>query len=417
VTEVVIATHNAGKAREIADIMAGIPVTFVSLADYPGIAQIEEHGSTFEDNACAKARGYAGMLGLPCLADDSGLEVDALAGAPGIRSARFAGTQGDDAANNRKLIDELAEVPDGQRSARFVCVAALAFPDGHVHTTRGECRGSILHTPRGTKGFGYDPLFLPDGYGISFAEMDSADKNIISHRAVAMRMIRRYIEAALEVPSMRKTPRVLDVDFMAPQPEHVAEAANCIIAGRTVALRTDTLYGLMADATRNETVRRVYELKQRPAGKPLPVLAADLDMAERVAWIDKRGREAMNRLWPGPVTAVFNARDGLADGVCGSEQSVALRVPSAALPRDVIAGAGVPVTGTSANRSGHAGARDADQVIVAFGSGLDLVLDSGSVGDIKASTLLDLRCWPPALLRAGAAEVDSIENTLGCRIR
>jgi len=416
VTEIVIATHNAGKTREIAAVMSGLPVQFNSLAEHGDVPQIEEHGDTFEENARRKACGYAAALGLPCLADDSGLEVDALHGAPGVWSARYAGKPGDDAANNSLLRRQLDAVADSERGAQFVCVAALAFPDGRMHTTRGTCRGVILREGRGSSGFGYDPLFLPDGYAETFAEMDPETKNRISHRAVAMELMRRHIESWMGAARGQSGPRRLEVDFSAPQPHHIGEAAQRIRAGEVVAVRTDTLYGLMADATRSETVGKVYELKRRPAGKPLSVLAADMAMAEEVAVIEGRTREAIGALWPGPVTVVLTARQGLADEVLGAEGSVAVRIPSAVLPCEVIAEAGVPVTGTSANRSGRPGAQTADEVVAAFGAGVDLVLDSGSVGDTVASTLIDLRCWPPIILREGALSVARIEEELGCRV-
>ena len=416
-TEIVIATHNTGKAREIAAVMSGLTARFSSLADRCDAPQIEEKGDTFEENARTKAGGYAAALGLPCLADDSGLEVDALDGAPGVRSARYAGTQGDDVANNRLLSGQLAAVADGERGAQFVCVAALAFPDGRLCTTRGECRGVILQESRGSGGFGYDPLFLPDGYAETFAEMDPKIKNRISHRAMAMELMRRHIEAWMEAAKGQAGPRRLKVDFSAPQPHHIGEAAKCIRAGGVVALRTDTLYGLMADATRTEAVGKVYKLKQRSAGKPLSVLVADMAMAEEFALIEGPARDAVGALWPGPVTVVLMARGGLADAVLGEEGSVAVRMPSAVLPREVIAQAGVPVTGTSANRSGEVGARNADDVIAAFGDEIDLVLDAGDVVDTAASTLIDLRCRPPIILRKGVVAADLIEEKLGCRVR
>ncbi|GAG45505.1 unnamed protein product, partial [marine sediment metagenome] len=238
---------------------------------------------------------------------------------------------------NSLLRRQLDAVADGERSAQFVCVAALAFPDGRLYTTRGECRGVILREGRGSGGFGYDPLFLPDGYDETFAEMDPETKNRVSHRAVAMQLMRRQIELHAEEAMGQTRPRRLEVDFSAPQPHHISEAAQCIRAGNVVAVRTDTLYGLMADATCSKTVRKVYELKRRAAGKPLSVLIADMAMAEEVAVIEGRTRDAVGALWPGPVTIVLTARRSLATEVLGAERSVAVRIPSAALPREVIA--------------------------------------------------------------------------------
>jgi XTP/dITP diphosphohydrolase len=416
VTEIVIATYNPDKAREIAAVMAKVPGRFSSLAERDDVAPVEETGSTFEENAVAKARGYAAALGLPCLADDSGLEVDALDGAPGVISARFAGTPCDDRANNGKLLDELRDVPESGRSARFVCVAALALPTGELHTARGECPGVILRELCGAGGFGYDPLFLPDGYEKTFGEMDAATKNRISHRAKAMEQMGDLICETAALASHKGCVRRVEVDFVSPEQQHIDEAARCINAGGVIAVRTDTLYGLMADATRAETVSAVAKLKGRPAGKPISVLAADTAMAERVAVMDERARDAAAKLWPGPVTLVLPAQPGLAPELLGLGNSVAVRVPAAELPRRVISAAGVPVTGTSANMAGQEGARTADEVAASFDASLFLVLDAGPVGETMPSTLLDIRMWPPVVLRKGAAIMQDIETALGCRL-
>ena len=185
-----IATSNAGKVREVKSILEHLPVAFISLADCPGLPAANENGRTFEENARKKAEHYAGLTGHFTLADDSGLEVDALDGAPGIYSARFSGVPGDDAANNAKLLNALEGVPLQKRTARFQCVVALADSKGSLGIGRGSIEGLILHEPRGCNGFGYDPLFYLAELGLTAAELPPETKNRISHRARALAGIR-----------------------------------------------------------------------------------------------------------------------------------------------------------------------------------------------------------------------------------
>ncbi|MCD6287789.1 MAG: RdgB/HAM1 family non-canonical purine NTP pyrophosphatase [Candidatus Hydrogenedentes bacterium] len=394
-TEIVIATFNSGKAAEIAAVMTETRVRFSSLSERDNVTPVEENGTTFEDNAIAKARGYAAVLGLPCLADDSGLEVDAIDRAPGINSARFAGTPTDDDANNRKLLDLLRHVPDIDRGARFVCVAALAFPDGLIRLARGECSGVILHEPRGTGGFGYDPLFLPAGYDQTFAELEPELKNRISHRAKAMARMNGIIGIVTDDKRVRR----ITVTDGNTEPRTIELAADCVRAGGIVAAPTDTIYGLLADATRADSARAVAETKGRPDGKPILALASDIAMAGTVAVIDQPARRVVDALWPGAVTLVLQARPGLPAELLGPAGTVAVRVPDDDLPRATAAAAGVPLTGTSANRSGQGGAGTAAEVAATFGSHIDLLIDAGPARQTKPSTLLDARRWPPVLLR------------------
>ncbi len=190
--EIVIATKNRGKLAEFRQIMDELGLTdsvevtsLLDVADYP---DVEETGGTFEENALIKARAAAAFTGLLSAADDSGLEVEALNGAPGVLSARFAGPSSTDAANNEKLLGLLAGVSPERRSARFVAVIALVTPDGREAIVRGECRGAIADAPRGGGGFGYDPVFFYPPLGKTYAEMSDPEKNRISHR-------RRAIEA------------------------------------------------------------------------------------------------------------------------------------------------------------------------------------------------------------------------------
>jgi len=185
--KLVLATHNKGKLREIEELLAPFGIKVVG-AGALGLPEPEETGTTFEENAALKARAAAAASGLPALADDSGLAVAALDGAPGVYSARWAGPTKDfDLA--MRLVEERLD-GDDDRNAHFVAVLALAWPDGRVETFRGEAHGTLIWPPRGNKGFGYDPMFLPHGSNLTFGEMEPAAKHAISHRAVAFEKFR-----------------------------------------------------------------------------------------------------------------------------------------------------------------------------------------------------------------------------------
>jgi XTP/dITP diphosphohydrolase len=188
--KLVVASHNPGKVREIAELLAPYPVEVVSAADL-GLAEPEELGASFRDNAEIKARAAA-AAGVPALADDSGLVVPALGGAPGIHSARWAGLEHDFAAAMARVERELAGHAD--RSAHFICALALCWPDGAYVTFEGRVDGKLVWPPRGERGFGYDPIFVPDGYEVTFGEMEPQEKHAISHRAEAFR---RFAAACL----------------------------------------------------------------------------------------------------------------------------------------------------------------------------------------------------------------------------
>lgn len=199
---IVLASGNAGKLREMQRILAGAGVELTSQRELD-IDAPEETGLTFVENALIKARHASRASGLPALADDSGLAVDALGGDPGIHSARYAGAHGDDAANNRKLLDALRDVPDAQRTARFICVIAfLRHPEDPVPLIcQGLWPGSIRHTPAGDNGFGYDPLFQVPGRECSSAELPADEKNRISHRGRALQqLLAQWAEAAPAIP-------------------------------------------------------------------------------------------------------------------------------------------------------------------------------------------------------------------------
>ena len=183
--KLLIATHNAGKLRELAELLGGIPYQLVSLSDVGIVEDVEETGQTFEENATLKAETYRDLSGLPTLADDSGLEVDALDGEPGVRSARYAGEDATDADRVALLLRNLADAPSEERAARFRCVIAVAARGQRTRLYDGACEGLIVNEPRGDNGFGYDPVFLVSGEGLTMAELSSERKNAVSHRAVA----------------------------------------------------------------------------------------------------------------------------------------------------------------------------------------------------------------------------------------
>jgi len=193
-TTLLIATHNRGKLREYRDLLRDVPVQLTYLDEVGIHVDVPETGRTFAENAVQKALAYARMSGLLTLADDSGLEVDALGGAPGVHSARYAGPDASDADRVRKLLTVLRGVPSEARSARFRCVIALATPEGDVYTADGTVEGIIADTPRGTHGFGYDPVFYLPELGCTMAELPPAEKNRISHRARAVAAIRPILQ-------------------------------------------------------------------------------------------------------------------------------------------------------------------------------------------------------------------------------
>jgi XTP/dITP diphosphohydrolase len=189
VTEVVLATRNAQKVAELRRILAPYGVELTGLDAFPDVAEIAETGATFAENALIKARAVAEQTNAVAVADDSGLVVDALNGMPGVLSARWAGRHGDDAANLRLVLDQLADVPDERLGAAFVCAAAAATPDGREIVVEGQLAGVLVREPRGANGFGYDPIFQPDGHRRTTAEMSAEEKDAISHRGVAFRAL------------------------------------------------------------------------------------------------------------------------------------------------------------------------------------------------------------------------------------
>ncbi len=194
--KLVLATRNQGKItefRRILDALAPGAIELIGVDQFPDLVDVDETGSTFEENSLLKARYTCQATGLPAIADDSGLCVDALNGDPGIFSARWAGTHGNDQANLEKVLDQLKDVPDEKRTARFMCVASLVLPDGREQVAEGRFEGHILHAPVGENGFGYDPIFQPLGLSISSAQMSAEEKDLVSHRGKSLRSIAPHV--------------------------------------------------------------------------------------------------------------------------------------------------------------------------------------------------------------------------------
>lgn len=194
----VLATRNQAKLAELRRILAPlVAVEVIGLADVPPYEEVPESGATFEENALIKAREAVLRTGLPAVADDSGLTVEALNGMPGVLSARWAGARASDPANLQLVLDQIADGPDDRRGAAFVCAAVLVTPAGTEHVVRGEMTGTLLRVPRGSNGFGYDPIFVPTGDTRSTAEMTPAEKDAVSHRGQAFRALAPLVATAL----------------------------------------------------------------------------------------------------------------------------------------------------------------------------------------------------------------------------
>ncbi|HEX8719979.1 MAG TPA: RdgB/HAM1 family non-canonical purine NTP pyrophosphatase [Pyrinomonadaceae bacterium] len=194
--ELLVATNNAGKVRELSRLLAGLPLRLRLLSEFPEVPEAEETGTTFAENATLKALHYSSRTGLPALSDDSGLSADALGGAPGVYSARYAGRHATYAERMARLLDELEAAGGDDRRARFVCVIAVADPSaGTLETFEGVCEGRIARAPRGAGGFGYDPLFIPEGHERTFGELPEEVKHSLSHRARALSQAAQYLRS------------------------------------------------------------------------------------------------------------------------------------------------------------------------------------------------------------------------------
>ncbi len=195
-----VGTRNEGKLKELRQLLGDFPLDLHGLKDFPGLIEVAETGESFVENASLKAAGYSRQTGLLTLADDSGLEVDALGGAPGVLSARYGGEGASDGARTAKLLSALSIIPPVKRTARFVSVIAIADAGRILNISLGKCDGHIVLGPRGSRGFGYDPVFVPVGYDQTFAELEPAIKNQISHRARAWLNAREFLRT-LTIPS------------------------------------------------------------------------------------------------------------------------------------------------------------------------------------------------------------------------
>ncbi|GLZ41044.1 RdgB/HAM1 family non-canonical purine NTP pyrophosphatase [Actinokineospora sp. NBRC 105648] len=197
-TRVLLASRNAKKLAELRRILAAAAVSnveIVGLDDVPAFPDAPETGATFEENALAKARDGARETGLPTIADDSGIAIDALNGMPGVLSARWSGRHGDDQANLDLVLAQLNDVPDERRGGGFVCAIALVQPDGAEITLRADWRGTVVREPSGTNGFGYDPIFVPEGYSVTSAELSPGEKDAVSHRGQALALLLPHLKA------------------------------------------------------------------------------------------------------------------------------------------------------------------------------------------------------------------------------
>ena len=198
--KLVLATRNLGKVQELSELLSDqSTIEVLSIKDFPKAPEVLEDGETYQDNAKKKAVHIAKYSGIRALADDSGLEVDALGGAPGVHSARYAGADASDAERIAKLLAATRDVPGDERTARFKCAVAVAEPNGRADVVMGVCDGKIIREPRGTQGFGYDPVFVPHGYDQTFAELGEKVKNHISHRAKALRLALKLIKNTFEI--------------------------------------------------------------------------------------------------------------------------------------------------------------------------------------------------------------------------
>lgn len=215
---IVLATTNTNKIREFQHVLKNFPVEIKSLADFGPLPGVIEDGATFDDNAYKKALHYAKVLGLPAIADDSGLVVEALDGKPGVYSARYAGEHASDAENCEKLLEELGAVQN--RKASFACVLSMAVPSGPALTYEAYCDGTILEQPRGENGFGYDPLFFYEPLGKTFAELSLEQKNTVSHRGKVL------AELSAEFPKVMQWIDTRMKELMPPQPDHSAFKDN-----------------------------------------------------------------------------------------------------------------------------------------------------------------------------------------------
>ena len=417
--KLLIASKNAGKCSEIRDALAGPGLDLVSLAEVPGLPAPREDETSYEENALGKARHYHALSKLPTLADDSGLEVEVLGGRPGVRSARFAGERSSYAEKNGALLRLLEGIPDERRRARFVCAVAYVDAGARSYIARGTCDGRVAESIRGTYGFGYDPIFIPDGFDETFGELGEKVKRQISHRARALSKSRDFFRH--EMPARSPTgdtivPRckVVSVDPHTSSGEIVAEAAAALLSGELIAYPTDTLYGLGSNAADTESAQRLVQAKGRPPEKPISVI---VDCAERARSLAKNlngvSERLMEAFWPGPLTVVVEASECVPPILSAGTGTIGVRVPSAPLARAISERADVPITATSANRSGERPGMNAAEIVASLGESLSLVLDCGTLRASPGSTVVAVTGGVLRILRQGVISEQEIRNVFG----
>ncbi len=408
--KLLLASNNEGKCREIAAVLAVHGLEFLTLDDFPEVPPASEEGASYEENALHKARHYAALTGVPALADDSGLEVEYLGGKPGVRSARFGGETSSYREKNEAILARLADVPAEKRGARFVCAVAYADAGGDAYLVRAECVGKIAETIRGSHGFGYDPIFIPDGFDRTFGELGANVKNRISHRAKALAKARAFFTKN----GTAAVCRIVRTDPADPSPEVTADAATAVLAGRLIAYPTDTLYGLGANALDAASARRVVEAKGRPVGKPISVIVGSVDQARSVVRNpDGLWERLSGTFWPGPLTIVMEAADDVPAVLTGGTGTVGVRVPDSAVARAICEKAEVPLTATSANRAGDRPAATAAEIVACLGTELSLVLDCGTLPATAGSTVVAISSGRVRIIRNGVITADRIRDALG----
>jgi XTP/dITP diphosphohydrolase len=399
--------------------LAGVGLEFATPRDLGDVPLPSEDGESYEENALEKARHYHALTGLAALADDSGLEVQHLDGKPGVRSARFAGPTSSYEEKNEALLSLLESVPEENRRARFVCVVVYVDPRGDSYVFRDECTGIIAQSARGGYGFGYDPVFVPEGFDRTFGELGEEVKSRISHRAKALRKARDFLLARVrENDGLEENVcagcRIMRADASAPSAEVVAAAAEAVLAGKLIAYPTDTFYGLGTNALDAASTRRLAVAKGRPAGKPISVI---VDSVERARSLTLKLNGASERLietfWPGPLTVLVEVSANVPKALTGDTGKIAVRVPDCELARAICQKADVPLTATSANMAGRPPATTAGEIAGALGDSLSLVLDCGRLSAEAGSTVVDVTRGEVAVIRKGAIPEERIRSVLG----
>jgi len=417
--KLLIASNNEGKCREIMSALARVGLEFVTPRDIGGLQSPIEEGTSYEENALEKAQHFHAMTGLAALADDSGLEVEHLDGRPGVRSARFAGPTSSYAEKNGALLALLKDVPEKKRRARFVCVVAYVDPRGDAYVFRDECAGMIARSARGNCGFGYDPIFVPDGYENTFGELGEKVKSRISHRAKALCRVRDFFLAHDSDKGgfergVSGGCRIMRADASAPSAEVIHAAAESVLAGELIAYPTDTFYGLGANALDAASTDRLANVKRRPADKPISVIVDSLERARFLAGkLNGASERLIEAFWPGPLTLLVEASGNVPSALTGDTGKIGVRVPDCRLARAICETADVPLTATSANVARRPPAATAGEIVAALGSSLSLVLDCGRLAAEAGSTVVDVTSGAVKVRREGVIAEERIRTVLG----